>query len=533
MKVSVVRRCRLRNYFYLNLYGGKMGNPIQHYDAVVIGAGNGGLTAATKLQRSGRKTLLLERHNIPGGCATSFIRGDYEFEVALHQLSGLGTDTQPFIMRQLFSDLGVLDKVEFVQEHELYRLVIPGQLDTTLPASWKGMMRMLQDDYPAEREAIERFFDMASKLTMENFLQLPHCRRANDAAMLQANCPTYLAYGLRPAQEVLDEFFADPKLISTIAIYWCYLGVPPSQLPFADLMAMLFAYCTFKPWNIRGGSQALSSALIDSFMRAGGEVRFNCGAEKILTEDSRVVGVRLESGETVTCDSVISNASPLITYNELLDMAQPPQTVREDFKSRRMGTSALVIYVGLDCPPEEAGITTASTFVGSTTDNDAIHQRMSSMEKPLFGMVTCYNFVDTKLVPAGKSLVSLVALHYGEMWRNIPPEDYLQTKYQQGELLLQLIETTFPKIREHIEELEVATPLTMMRYLNSPDGAIYGFKQNTEDNELFRERLQGVAGLYSAGSWVGMGGFQPAYMSGEGTARAALKYLQSMEASHV
>ena len=49
-------------------------------------------------------------------------------------------------------------------------------------------------------------------------------------------------------------------------------------------MAMLFAYCTFKPWNIRGGSQALSSALIDSFMRAGGEARFNCGAGKILTE---------------------------------------------------------------------------------------------------------------------------------------------------------------------------------------------------------------------------------------------------------
>ena len=94
---------------------------MNQYDAVVIGAGNAGLTAATALQRGGSKTLLLERHNIPGGCATSFVRGEYEFEVALHQLSGLGTEERPFIMRKIFDKLGVMDKVEFVQEHQLFR----------------------------------------------------------------------------------------------------------------------------------------------------------------------------------------------------------------------------------------------------------------------------------------------------------------------------------------------------------------------------------------------------------------------------
>ncbi len=49
------------------------------YDVIVIGAGNGGLAAAASLARDGQKTLLLERHNVPGGCATSFIRGRFEF----------------------------------------------------------------------------------------------------------------------------------------------------------------------------------------------------------------------------------------------------------------------------------------------------------------------------------------------------------------------------------------------------------------------------------------------------------------------
>ena len=61
------------------------------YDAVVIGAGNGGLAAACRMALAGKKTLLVERHNLPGGCASSFRRGRFEFETALHELCEWGT----------------------------------------------------------------------------------------------------------------------------------------------------------------------------------------------------------------------------------------------------------------------------------------------------------------------------------------------------------------------------------------------------------------------------------------------------------
>jgi prolycopene isomerase len=97
-----------------------------------------------------------------------------------------------------------------------------------------------------------------------------------------------------------------------------------------------------------------------------------------------------------------------------------------------------------------------------------------------------------------------------------------------------LIESTVcPEIRAHIEELEVATPLTMMRYLNSPGGAIYGFNQNATDSALIRDRLNTVEGLYFAGSWTSMGGFQPTYTAGVSTARAVVKTLQKQELEHV
>ena len=71
----------------------------------------------------------------------------------------------------------------------------------------------------------------------------------------------------------------------------------------------------------------------------------------------------------------------------------------------------------------------------------------------------------------------------------------------------------------------------MMRYLNTPGGAIYGFQQNPEDGPLHRERYDQVTGLHLAGSWQGMGGFQPTYMVGVSTAKAVLKKVRQQKAA--
>ncbi|MEU0212965.1 hypothetical protein ABZ235_36060 [Streptomyces canus] len=59
----------------------------------------------------GLRTLLAERHNVSGGCATSLRRGRFGFEAALHQLSGVGLGVQPYMLRGLFEKLGVADSL--------------------------------------------------------------------------------------------------------------------------------------------------------------------------------------------------------------------------------------------------------------------------------------------------------------------------------------------------------------------------------------------------------------------------------------
>ena len=78
----------------------------KQFDVIVVGAGNGGLTAAANTARAGLKTLLLEKHNIPGGCATSFKRGRFEFEPSLHELCSVGTAEKPDQVYKVIDDLG-------------------------------------------------------------------------------------------------------------------------------------------------------------------------------------------------------------------------------------------------------------------------------------------------------------------------------------------------------------------------------------------------------------------------------------------
>ena len=150
------------------------------FEAVVIGAGNAGLVAATKLEQNGIHTLLLERHNIPGGCATTFRRGNYEFEVSLHQLSGIGSPEKPGVLRKLFDDIRITDKVELIEESELYRIIAPNHLDLTLPSGVSELQLKLQDEFPLEHRSIESFFDTAMKVAREYHLVIPHLKYSGD-----------------------------------------------------------------------------------------------------------------------------------------------------------------------------------------------------------------------------------------------------------------------------------------------------------------------------------------------------------------
>ena len=75
-----------------------------NYDVVVVGAGNAGLVAALKASKEGKKVLLIDNNNIPGGIATSALKGRFEFENSLHKLTGIMTDDNKGVIRKIFDE---------------------------------------------------------------------------------------------------------------------------------------------------------------------------------------------------------------------------------------------------------------------------------------------------------------------------------------------------------------------------------------------------------------------------------------------
>jgi hypothetical protein len=64
-------------------------------------------------------------------------------------------EDQQYTLCVLFEKPGVADSTEFVQEYDLYRAVVPGRHDVTLPADWAGAVDALEDAFPGNRARVE------------------------------------------------------------------------------------------------------------------------------------------------------------------------------------------------------------------------------------------------------------------------------------------------------------------------------------------------------------------------------------------
>jgi len=500
----------------------------QKYDAIVVGAGLGGLSAATMLARNGLGVLLLERHNVPGGYATSFVRGRYEFEVALHELSGIGPPERRGGVYRYLEHLGMADKVEFLYVSNLYRSVFP-DLDVTLPSGRDAFEAKLCETFPHEAKGICRFvkrvFDFRrdySKITRQG-------GKFNPATM-PFRFPHLFRYLPTTWGQVLNRDVKDPRARAVISQYWGYVGMPPSRISFMYFALTLAAYVRRGAAFPKGRSQALSNAFLTRFEELGGEARMNCTVQRITTAGGRVTGVITDEGEEITADWIVSNADPITTCRDLIGRDKVPPGFFTRLQSSEVAASTVNAYLGVARPHEELGLTEHEIFVNADYDFDRHYERMRIVAPPEAMVVTCYNAVYPDISPPGTSIVVLTALMYGEPWYEVPPAEYVETKNRVADAMIQMAEKIAPGLRECVEVVEVSTPLTNMRYTGTMGGSIYGFNQPPRDNMVWRMRHRGpLEGLYFVGAWTQPGGgFEPSMMSGQTTGRAIARKIKKM-----
>ncbi|MFX1591585.1 MAG: phytoene desaturase family protein [Promethearchaeota archaeon] len=487
------------------------------YPVIIIGAGLGGLGAACQLASVGKKALLLERHNVPGGFASSFVRGRFEFDSALHELSDIGTEDNKGSLYRFLERIGAIpDKIQFKQIPELYRSVFLDGYDVTIPIGLEEYTEKLIELFPSEKKGIENFIDMCQKVLEGIQFMIKRRGQYSPTEMLKEH-PWLIRVSGITLSELFKKFFTDKRLISVIAHLWGYLGVPPSRLNAYAYIAMII---TFLKWGAAypvGRSHALTTAMVKALEEFGSEIRYNALVNRIIVEDGRVKGVELLNGDVYKCKAAISNVNPICTTMKMLPKDIVPDSYKKQIYAPEIGPSAFSVYLGLNASYKELGLNAHEMTISESDDMDKAYETFAKLEPPKYMVAGCYNHIYEDISPPGTTELCITTLQMGKVWQSISPDQYIKVKDYLADKMVEIIEKTIcPNIREYIEIAETATPLTYYRYSKNMEGAIYGYTQDLLDSPNLRLKSRGpIPGLYQCGAWTNIGGgFSASILSG-------------------
>lgn len=507
------------------------------YDAIVVGSGLGGLSAALKLAHGGAKTLLLEQHNVPGGFATSFVRGRFEFEVSLHELSDVGPPDKKGAVRRYLEDELNMD-VEFLPVPEAYHLVLKDEgLDIKVPFGIDNFINTIAETVPGSREKVTEFMDLCRQVSRALSF-LGSAKGAPDLGELMEKYPSFVTTAGYTVTEVIEKFNLPPKVLPMIYPYWCYLGIPVSRLSFTIFAVMIYSYISKGAYIPRYTSHGLSTAMDNQFRKLGGQVFYNTRVDKILVENGRAVGVETSSGERFKAPFVVANLSPHLVYGKLIHpRTAVPEEALKNTSARKLGTSAVVLYLGLDRSPDELNIDSYGYFIGPNMNTEEAYSNFFSIKPQEMQAVICLNRANPNCSPPGTTILSSTTLVCPEVWDSINADNYFDTKTSIAKEMIKTMSAYLKApLEDHIEEIEIATPQTFARYTGAFRGVMYGYEQDPWDSVVSRamaspgERY--IKGLEIAGGFGLMGhGYAPSIISGRAAAGSVLHKLKKLHSA--
>ena len=499
-------------------------------EVVVVGAGLGGLGAALELARHDVKVLVLEQHNLPGGFATSFVRGRFEFEPSLHQLPGT-LPGAPGVRKYILEEAGL--DLEVAEIPEAYRLILSEQsLDVRVPFGIEAVTDLVAEQVPGSRQAVTNYLALSGEV-LSTLFSLEKHRKELSPRQLLSRYRNFINTGGRTVAEVSDALNLPPRARDILYPYWCFLGVPASRLSFTIWAALLYTYLAAGAFIPKHRSHALAAALVKRIEELGGRVEQNVRVVRIGAPRGAVREVLTGAGERIAAEHVICNLSPSLVFNNLISPGSAvPDRARRLINARRLGFSAFVVYLGLNRPARELGLVDYSYFISPHMDTDRIYDSTGRLETPQMQAAVCLNSAVPDCSPPGTTILSLTACFQPQVWEQVSPRQYtaVKTEIARG-MIAQFEREVGVRLQEHIEEIEIATPQTFQRYTGAYRGGVYGYEPEPWDSlvprALAQKKESFLEGLHFCGGFSSRcHGYGSSLLSGRATAGQLLEEIK-------
>jgi phytoene desaturase len=479
------------------------------YDAIVIGAGLGGISTAALIAANGFKTLVLEQSDAVGGCCSSFHHQGYKFDTGATMVML----TQPLeeIFRRMGRDLE--DYIELIPCDPIYCIHAFDGSRFTIPQDIEEAAEVIASIAPEDAEGWRRYAETGmSMMDMIGELMITPANTLAESLRMYRESPgmlRYLPYFLRTSQGITTHFFKNPVLQSTVGFQAYAAGSPPDlgmgTLIFVALCEHLGIYYP------RGGMDALPEGIRRVGAEFDLEVRLEQKVEKILLEGKSACGVRLEDGSEITSRLVVSNVNAKVTYLKMVGPENLTSWALKAIGSYEMAMACPMVYIGLDTrPPLDAHHTMGicSLETGNRIWHD--YYKKDIIPEECGFLLNWPTESDPSLAPEGHHILNLAVggpapyAPLGDNWDRLKPS-FTETAI--GVLEREVM----PDIREHLQVVEVSTPLDLERKLLCPHGAIYGLFLDLFTSAMFRPnpRSRVIKNLYLAGASTGLGGSLP------------------------
>ncbi len=498
----------------------------EHYDVVIIGASLAGLSAALTLRENGYDVLVLEQHNLPGGVATSFVRGGVELEASLHEMLSIGSQRVPLKIRSFLENHHV--NVDWVKIPEAFRYVTPklnvliragSEGDASIPA--KDIATACGDKDGSIYKQVKEFLEFCLKIH-DDVDEISYSGKRVSNLQMVKKYPEFIKILGYTFIEVMDSFKLPKIAKELLSAYWIYLGTPIDDCPFLIYSYLISDYLCHGPFIPRHTSHELALKLLESTLDTGAQVEFAQKVEKILVKDKKVYGVRLANSMTINCDYVISGAYPNTVYSKMIEpRSEVSEMAIKTTNAMDLGVSCFSLVMVLDEDYQSLGIKDYSTFYSPKSLNSRqIYESGKNLENWSFYAAVCANVVNEDATPKGTCFYSITYLPNGESFKDMNIEEYEEYKKKNIDYFLDLESDRLGvDLRKHILEMVVETPITISHYVGAYMGTIYGYRHSMDNHSAARDQMEKdeffIDGLAFAGAHQRVGdGMAPAILNG-------------------
>jgi all-trans-retinol 13,14-reductase len=482
------------------------------HSTIIVGSGISGLSAAIVLAKHGRRPLVIDAHNVAGGCMQMFQRRGpggvaCRFDTGMHYVGSLYPGQ---IMWRLFRYMGVEVPAVPMDRECFDRISFPSG-EFRVPVGWGNVAAALKCACPAESHAIDAYVSRmrAVEASLNWHTLNVDAEGAFDRELYESSL-----------QQLLDRLGVSAKLRSLICAQSSLYAVAAADVPLA-IHAAVVGSAVEGPHYIAGGGDAITRRLVERLNVLGGTLRLRAPVKRVLVESGGAAGVELESGEVIRSPEIIVAVHPRVAL-KLLPGDAYRGVLRERMAAAPECVGAFVVYGVVDQSADLRGVTGRNHYLLREDDPDCFYRPV--MDGPADAIV---NLPPPASGPQLFSAMGSARWEWFERWRGTRTlkrdSDYRALKDRLTANIVAMIEQRIPRLAGKLHVVDASTPLTLRDYAGYPQGGIYGVQPGLQaQGRNGVRRKTNYRGLYVTGAGTGTPGILGACVTGFGVAGAIL-----------